>query len=284
MEWGSAPWADVQLCDNVSQYLGDVLPPVLLDLVVQYAPCVARVNVESMQLGKLKKPRLHASLSKSRLYVRRGRHSPSWIAVDEKGAEKYSQSPEARRDTIAAYQAWPKSPLIVYSDSLFHCRLQDDTLTLVRDSSSAQWCVEQGHAAAETRLCRVFGQNPLPEFRVAKVLGSSLAVRRSFLLDGFIGFTKASKMKLPEGAWHVVGLAALPDLVLVHLATSRGKSLLVAQVGHKSPCLADSVLPALALAVNDKVLGVSNFGQSGLAVGLHCYGFVHLVRLDMVRV
>jgi hypothetical protein len=198
-----------------------------------------------------------------------------------------------RQETAVAYHARPTKPLVVFQDALFLAQLHGPVLSLERRSDGASWTVCQGHAAAEARLCRVLDSTQV-QFRVAAVRNGSLQIRsltvdldsgqptrtRNFNFGNFGTDFVALPPPNGRGPWHVFGIAALPDLTLVHVSTSGRESLLVAQVGLRPPERAEFVFPALRLGVADSVLGVTNFGSDSLVVGLHRKGCEYLVRIN----
>jgi hypothetical protein len=288
--WQELSSSSVPSGEEFKQHLAAVcaLPTVLASLVLEYEPRLLRLCLSTVSLEGHPKAVLHTSFDKTYVYVRRGRHHGSWAVVGSQYVEdrNHKVPKHERQETAVAYQRCPIRPLAVFRDEFLSATLHGTVLTLVRLVDGAKTVISTGRAAAETRLCRVLGYEHEPErspqFRVAVVRDNRLHVREpdsDKLFD-------SEGLNLPappysRGPWHVVGLAALADLTLVHVSTSRGESLLVAQVGMQPPVLARLVLPELQLRTVDSVLGVTNFGADSLVVGIHEPGCEKLVRIKI---
>jgi hypothetical protein len=296
--WVKVSSHDLSVCSPCEFLHRDCrLPEVLLAVILEYEPCLIRADLESISLKGFPNAVLHTTRCKSQLFVRRGRHHSNWCTVTSGGmVDRASKIPrDVRRETAVAYHARPTKPLVVFQDTMYHAQLHGNVLTLIRVSDGAEWTVVQGHTSAEVRLCRVAGTY---QFRVAKVRNGCLQIETMIIpaddetmtipaddaelvLDPSMMF----HMQLPDppsgrSSWHVFGVAALPALTLVHVSTSGRESLLVAQVGLKSPERADVVLPAFKLSSTESVLGVSNLGDQHVVVGLHRVGSEELFRIN----
>jgi hypothetical protein len=289
--WTDLPSVELPSCQNLRADLGldsldlDLdLPREIVALVFEYEPCALRFDVASLELRGHHSPALYTTPCKSCVYVRRGKHNhkhqgSSYVTVDSVSASVMANKvpAHARTQTVVAYQARPSAPLVVFQDANFVAQLHGPVLRLTRKSDGAGFIVYEGRAAAETRVCRVQGQGQI--FRVAAVRDGSLEIRSVTFESGVE--TGRVQTEIGNMNLHVVGLAALPELTLVHLSTSCGRSRLMAQVGLRPPEPAERLFPAFTLELaRHWLLGVTNFGESDLLVGLHIVDCERLIRIS----
>jgi hypothetical protein len=261
------------------------LPPDLVRIVLEFEPLTC-LSVESLEFARHQYSKLEVSHDLQQVLFRRGKR-PTYEVVERTGRRgRITLSRRARsgsKDTAVLFSASirkPRLPRLLYSDSKFTVSLEwfEDPTNPSRPRQAAiltrrldGFQVTLASKGQRLRVCRVMGIDT-EGFRLAQVRNGHLILETLDFSRG-MAERESESLRLPAERrdWHVLGVAAIDLLTLVHLAVcGAGRSLLVAQVGRGQPVLASSLFPWLDETC--AVRGITNFHEAGIVVGLSTHG------------